>query len=238
MYQTWISIQKKTVSKKECCSNQNCIDKKIMESNKIKYGVNHHIIADSVQKKINETLIRKYGVQNVFQLETVKEKSRETSLRKYGSEWYTQTEEHRKRVRKTSLRKYGYENPMQHPKYREMFKGEKSPVWKGGVAYHRIERATGEYKNWRKAVFCRDRYRCQCCGAKQGEVDFQVKLHAHHIVNWKDCKELRYNSDNGITFCFDCHRKFHSIYGKKGNSVEQVNEFIANLGKKLYKTSE
>lgn len=238
MYQTRVNIQKKAVSKKDCCCNQPCIDKKIMESNGIKYGVNHHIRADSVQKKISETLIRKYGVQNVFQLETVKERSRETSIEKYGSEWYTQTEEHKKRVKKTSLRKYGHESHMQHPKYREMFKGENSPVWKGGAAHHRIERATGEYQSWRKMVFGRDKYRCQCCGAKQGEVDFQVELHAHHIINWKDCKELRYNVDNGITFCHDCHLKFHSIYGKKKNNIGQVNEFITNLGKNLYRTSD
>ncbi|PET65152.1 hypothetical protein CN514_12335 [Bacillus sp. AFS001701] len=229
MYQTYIYIHRKTISQKDCCNNQDCTNMKIMESNIIKYGIKHHIKVASVQEKVKETLKGKYGVKNVFQLESVKEKSKETNLKRYGTEFYVQTEVYKKRVRAISLEKYGYESHMQHPKYREMFSGEKSPVWKGGVTYHRVERATSEYRNWRKAVFSRDKYRCQCCGAKQGEVDFCVELHAHHIVNWKDSIGLRYHINNGITFCYDCHMKFHTIYGKRGNSISQVNEFIASV---------
>jgi hypothetical protein len=231
MYQTYIAIHRKTVSKSDCCESITCVNKKIMESNEMKYGVKHHIRADNVQKKVKKTLNEKYGVINVFEIEHVKEKVKETNLKKYGTKSYTQTKEFKNRVKKTSLEKYGFENHMQHPMYRKMFKGKNSPVWKGGVKFHRVERATGEYKSWRKAVFARDKYRCQCCKAKQGEVEFTVELHAHHIVTWKESKELRYDTNNGITFCHDCHNKFHSIYGKKNNDLIQVKEFISNYWK-------
>lgn len=230
MYQTYIAIQRKTISKSDCCEKLACVNKKIMESNELKYGVKHHIRADNVQIKVKKTLKGRYGVENVFEIEDVKNKIKETNLKKYGTEYYTQTKMFKNRVKKTSFERYGFESHMQHPVYRAMFKGENSPVWKGGVKYHRVERATGEYKNWRKAVFSRDKYRCQCCRVKQGEVNFNVELHAHHIVTWKDSKELRYDINNGITFCHDCHNKFHSIYGKKNNDISQVQEFILNYG--------
>jgi len=228
MFQTYINIHRKDVSKKDCCENKTCIYQKIMESNEMKYGVKHHIRADLVQMKVKKTLSERYSVENVFQLDDVKEKIKETIRHKYGTETYTQTEEYKIKTKETSFKKYGFDNHMQHPKYREMFKGENSPVWKGGVKYHRIERATGEYKVWRKAVFSRDKYRCQCCGVKQGEVNFTVELHGHHIIPWKESVDLRYDVNNGITMCHGCHIKFHSQYGKKQNNFSQVQEFIAN----------
>ena len=83
-------------------------------------------------------------------------------------------------------------------------KGDKNPRWKGGVAYHRQERATFEYIDWRKAVFIRNDYTCQCCGAKNGN-GHTVELNAHHVRNWKDNPSVRYDVDNGITLCSPCH---------------------------------
>lgn len=34
-------------------------------------------------------------------------------------------------------------------------------------------------------------------------------LHAHHIKSYKDFAELRYDVNNGITLCGQCHRKIH-----------------------------
>lgn len=34
-------------------------------------------------------------------------------------------------------------------------------------------------------------------------------LHAHHIKSYKDFAELRYDVNNGITLCGQCHRKTH-----------------------------
>lgn len=65
------------------------------------------------------------------------------------------------------------------------------------------DRNSAEYRNWRKAVFERDKYCCQKCGA------YGVNLQAHHIKGWAKWKDLRYVVSNGITLCRDCHKEEH-----------------------------
>lgn len=60
-----------------------------------------------------------------------------------------------------------------------------------------------------------------------------VKLIAHHIYNWKDNPDKRYDIDNGITLCEDCHLMFHILFGKKDNNLLQLNEFLLEYGKKI-----
>lgn len=86
------------------------------------------------------------------------------------------------------------------------------------------------YKERKNKVFERDNYTCQCCGKRGGN------LNAHHLYNFAEYEDLRYDVENGITFCECCHlvnypNSFHSIYGEKNNTPEQVYEFI-NMRKK------
>lgn len=86
------------------------------------------------------------------------------------------------------------------------------------------------YKEWKRKIFERDDYTCQCCGKRGGN------LNAHHLYNFSDHEDLRYEVDNGITFCAKCHlinypNSFHSIYGEKNNTPEQAYEFIENFKK-------
>jgi len=53
-------------------------------------------------------------------------------------------------------------------------------------------------------VFKRDNWICQKCGQKGG------KLHPHHIKHFADYPELRFEVDNGITLCRDCHKTKHN----------------------------
>lgn len=64
-------------------------------------------------------------------------------------------------------------------------------------------RNTPEYSEWRKSVFKRDKYTCQDCDQTGGI------LNAHHIKTFKKYPEHRYDIDNGITLCVDCHRERH-----------------------------
>lgn len=62
-------------------------------------------------------------------------------------------------------------------------------------------RASKTYKEWRKAVFERDKYMCVECGQLGGT------LQADHIKPFCLFPELRLDVNNGRTLCESCHRK-------------------------------
>jgi hypothetical protein len=81
------------------------------------------------------------------------------------------------------------------------------------------------YKEWQRKVFKRDNYTCQCCGKRGGN------LNAHHLYNFSEYEDLRYEITNGITLCESCHlinypNSFHFIYGERNNTPEQIYEYI------------
>ena len=51
------------------------------------------------------------------------------------------------------------------------------------------------------------------------------KLNAHHLNGWAWAKDQRFDLENGITLCENCHKLFHSIYGRGKNTREQYEEF-------------
>lgn len=67
----------------------------------------------------------------------------------------------------------------------------------------RRDRASAEYTRWRREVFMRDGFQCQVCNQIGGN------LNAHHIKPFSKYKELRFDVDNGITVCVECHRRIH-----------------------------
>lgn len=212
---------------KDCCSE--CKKHKIIETSIEKYGVNSVFELKDIQDKIKLTNLKVYGVENPFQSEEIKQKISETNLERYGVSNPLKSDTIKEKSRNTCMQRYGVPNYNMfcHPP-----KGELSPKWKGGATYHREERSTFEYNNWRKQVFNRDFYTCQCCGDRNGH-GYSVKLCAHHIKNWKDYPDERYIVDNGITLCEECHKEFHSRYGKKNNNGKQLNEFLSIHGKKV-----
>ena len=58
------------------------------------------------------------------------------------------------------------------------------------------------YKDWRIKVYKRDKFTCQMPGCK-----CKKRLNAHHIQKWSSASMLRYDIDNGITLCKNCHDK-------------------------------
>ena len=71
------------------------------------------------------------------------------------------------------------------------------------IVTDKSERFTPKYKKWRTDVFERDEYTCQHCNQVGG------KLNTHHIKPYKEFKELRTVLENGITLCYECHKKEH-----------------------------
>jgi len=99
----------------------------------------------------------------------------------------------------------------------------------------KIWRTRVEYKSWRESVFKRDNWTCQKCGAKSGNGK-TIYLHPHHILNFAEYPELRFDVNNGITLCRKCHKEFHRQYGIKNNTREQLNKFLNKGRIKLSQT--
>ena len=206
---------------KDCCNNVECTSKKSQESMYLIYGKNV-INDDNVREKIKNTNIQRYGSENVFGSDIIKKKIASTNIEKYGYDNPVKNKEIQEKIKNTCMKKYGVPCYLNLDYSGDKIRGENSPVWKGGVSYHRVERSTFEYLEWRKLVFERDGYTCKKCGSKS------VKINAHHIFNWKDYPDRRYDIENGITLCEHCHIYFHKIYGKKFNDLSQLEEFLEN----------
>ena len=81
-------------------------------------------------------------------------------------------------------------------------------------------RHSPEVTEWRLQVFCRDDYTCQKCGERGG------RLEAHHLNGWDHFIDERFSVDNGVTLCEECHKLFHQIYGRGGNTKDQFQAWV------------
>jgi len=97
------------------------------------------------------------------------------------------------------------ESLAQRLKISESLRRYKNPAWRGGINKHRQLRHlnTMKYREWRKAIFIRDKFVCCFCGNTGG------RLEAHHIEPWVKYKKSRYDINNGITLCKSCHIQLH-----------------------------
>lgn len=103
--------------------------------------------------------------------------------------------------------------------------GEKSYKWNPNLTDEErlMKRSYTEYYSWRKDVFKRDDYTCQCCGQRGG------KLNAHHLVNYSHDVVGRLDLENSATMCKEHHILFHKTYGYQNNTREQYEEFKESL---------
>jgi hypothetical protein len=79
------------------------------------------------------------------------------------------------------------------------------------------------YVEWRTNIYKKDDYTCHKCSQRGGI------LNAHHIKNYATNQKIRLDISNGMTFCIDCHKKFHKKYGKIGNNQIQISEFLKKV---------
>jgi len=99
--------------------------------------------------------------------------------------------------------------------------GPKNRNWKGGITSEAQKvRSSTAYKDWRNAVFQRDKFTCQLCFEMGG------KLEAHHIRPFATHPDLRLDINNGVTYCSSCHRQ-------KGEKPKRTTRFSEEHRKKL-----
>jgi len=111
---------------------------------------------------------------------------------------------------------------------KKCYRGENSRIWKKSITTE--DRENSKYRNkhplhriWRTSVFNRDNYTCQKCNQYGGS------LCSHHIESYNKNKEKRYDIDNGITFCNECHISFHKSFGWFDNNLNQLSEYLGRI---------
>jgi len=76
-----------------------------------------------------------------------------------------------------------------------------------------------KYQEWRMSVWKRDNFTCQDCGKTANELKkINSKIIAHHIKAYSKYPKLRYDIDNGLTLCIECHKKTEN-YGSKAKKL-------------------
>lgn len=91
---------------------------------------------------------------------------------------------------------------------RKNLAGENHWNWRGGKAKDRHKVRTVRYKQWVSDIFSRDNWTCQTCRVRG------TYLQAHHIKAWAYYPELRYEINNGVTLCVECHKLTDNYKGR------------------------
>ena len=132
---------------------------------------------------------------------------------KYTVQKYREQTSHYCSHKCAGLARFKGSNHPQWGKVKLYMVGENNPNWNGGTSINNKNRHHQQgYANWRRRVFDRDGYTCQNCGKTN------CFLEAHHIISWKDSIEKRFDIDNGITLCKECHAKLDK-FRKLGGCV-------------------
>lgn len=93
--------------------------------------------------------------------------------------------------------------------------GSNNPNWNPSLT--KEDRDSSKYgrdeksKEWARLVKERNHYLCQICKIKNQNIV------SHHILPWLLYKNLRYDLNNGICMCSECHDEYHKMYGKHQN---------------------
>jgi 5-methylcytosine-specific restriction endonuclease McrA len=110
---------------------------------------------------------------------------------------------------------------------------EKHPNWKGGITPLTLAiRQSAKYKEWRKAIYKRDDYTCQICGARGVEINadhypipfsqlFQELRETLGVENADNFAPL-WDISNGRTLCKECHIKHGWSFFKEKNPRKKM----------------
>ena len=94
-----------------------------------------------------------------------------------------------------------------------------------------------EYRKMKKRVRQRDNNTCQCCGYHSDKKTHH-KLEVHHIFGYKDHLDYRIEDKNCVVLCQDCHKKYHSLYGRKDVAPDSFMKFIRDYNSYTNKSKQ
>lgn len=141
-------------------------------------------------------------------------------MRQKNKKWkklWPMSEEHKRKISESHKNDYRYKLPRPNRGW------EMCHFWKWWVSSkNELDRKSLNYRNWRKYIFTRDNFTCKKCNISWW------KLNAHHINNFSEFEELRFDINNWITLCESCHRTFHCIYWRYNNTKEQLYDYLNN----------
>lgn len=123
-------------------------------------------------------------------------------------------------VREGIIKSCGCLNKELSSKRMSGLKGKLHPSWNTKYSdEERLEdyflRRSSSYRSWREAVLNRDFFECQKCG-------IDTDLEVHHIIGFKNNKDVALDLNNGITLCKSCHTNYHISNG--GFKAEATKE--------------
>jgi hypothetical protein len=96
--------------KKYCCKKIECLNKKIIDINQIRYGVDNVFQLNETKEKSKETLFKNFGVKHQMFSQQIKDKIFETNINKYGYKSPSQNQKVKDKTVLTNLKKYGVEH--------------------------------------------------------------------------------------------------------------------------------
>ena len=77
-------------------------------------------------------------------------------------------------------------------------------------------------KAWREQVLRMHNHRCALTGSTQD-------LEVHHLYNWAHYPDRRFDPANEVVLTKELHTRFHRIYGKGYNTLDQYLEFVETM---------
>ncbi len=115
----------------------------------------------------------------------------------------------------------GKHHKLKYPsKWQSMFR-ENHPRWikdRSKLKVNPKKHLDSSYKYWMLEVKKRDKWKCRIINS-----DCKGRLESHHILNWIEYPELRYDINNGITLC-----AFHHPRGRE-KEKRMVSTFMELL---------
>lgn len=211
----------------DCSQKVGYVKAKTIKTFKERYNCDNPMKNKDVVDKFKFNMLQKYGYEHALQNPKFMVKYKETIMNKFGVEWYQHSDDYKKKSADTCMERYGVEYFFRSDIMQNLRTGENNANWKGGFNHCEDKRNTPEYRRWRSDVFNRDGYTCSCCGVVGG------RLNAHHIYNYANHEDIRFDVDNGITLCGECHKLYHNIYGYLNTDEYQLEKFLLMYGKNI-----